>query len=457
MNTANLQYDNASQRLKASSHIFNIGSREVKKRIFENIDSKFSSLHQEGKIHIHDLETYTYTYNCLQLNVLQGFPYEQFSDYSSFRKITGIFNYYQNIITKLGHEQSGGIGFPNFDEELAVLFDKLNLENSTSNQQILKDSICNFVDWLNDNNERNCQYSFYVTLNLGLSTKEVGRFTTRFLIEYFMNSGLSIIKPNIVFKLKQGVNYKKDDPNYDLFCLSVQSTCKKMIPTYLLFDSKVNEMLDPMRIGIMGCRTKVAADIFGEPNTIGRANIAYTSINLPRIALEIEYNNSRLNIDEKFRLLNDKWKEIAFIVKDILLDRYNKLLKLNVEDFPNNYRFNLWIKDFKTVESLEEIFKHGTLSIGFIGLSETIEILTGNRYYSNNEIFAYALSFVKYMRETIDEFIKLHKLNFTLLASSGEFISGRFPEIDGKYYDHPVLKKGFYTKHPYFQGFESCA
>ena len=444
-NNKNMQYDNASQRLKASSYIFNIGSREAKRRTLEKLDPRFTSLHNEGKIHIHDLETYNYTYNCLQMDVLHGFPYEQFSRFSDFRKISGIFGHYQNLIMKLGHEQSGGIGFPNFDEELAVLFERLDLEDNDINRQILRDSVDSFIDWLNENHERNCQYSFYVTLNLGLSTEKIGRFVTRSAIEYFMNSTLDIIKPNIIFKIKKGINYSPEDPNYDLFQLAIKSTCKKMIPTYLLFDSKANEMWDPTKVAIMGCRTKVVANLFGEPRSIGRANIDYISINLPRIALEIDRDHPDVNLDVKFKMFKIKWTETALIVKEILHDRYQGLIQMEPKDFPCNYRFNLWIEDFKTAKSLEEIFKNGTLSVGFIGLSEAVEILTNKRYYSDDDIYSKTLDFVKYMRETVDGFIKEHNLNFTLLASSGEYISGRFPEIDSKYFDHPVIKNGFYT------------
>ena len=445
MKTNNIKYDNASQRLKASSHIFNIGSKEAKRRALEKMNPIFSSLHKEGKIHIHDLETYKYTYNCLQMDVLRDFPYERFQNISDFRKISSIFDHYQNLILKLGHEQSGGIGFPNFDEEIAVIFQRLDLEDNDTNRQILKDSIESFIDWLNENHERNCQYSFYVTINLGLCTQELGRFATHSAIEYFMKSSLDVIKPNIIFKIKKGVNYLPGDPNYDLFQLAVRSTCKKMIPTYLLFDSRSNEMWDPKKVAIMGCRTKVVANLYGEPRSIGRANIDYISINLPRIALEIDRDNPDSSVNEKFKMFKEKWTETAITVKDVLLDRYHGLLKLKPEDFPCNYRFNLWIREFETAGSLEEIFKNGTLSVGFIGLSEAVEVLSGEKYYSSNENYAQALDILKHMRNDVDGFIEKYSLNFTLLASSGEFISGRFPSLDKEYFDHPMIKKEFYT------------
>jgi len=440
-----IQYDNASQRLKASAYVYNIGAKEAKRRILKTIDKKFSNLHRKGKIHIHDLETYKYTYNCLQLDVLKGFPYDKFSKYSNSRKIIEIIRHFENLINKLGHEQSGGIGFPNIDDEISILFEKLKIPDSTENLQVLRDNLESLVDWLNEAHERNCQYSFYVTFNLGLSTKKVGRFVTRTVIEYFKNTALDVIKPNIIFKLKNGVNYLPEDPNYDLFCLSLESTCKKMIPTYLLFDSAVNVKLDPYKVAIMGCRTKVVANLFGEPRSIGRANIDYVTINLPRIALEIDRDHPKASVDEKFKLFEKMWKETAVLVKRILIDRYRRLLKLSPKDFLCNYEFNLWTVDFKSAKSMEDIFKNGTLSIGFIGLSEAVEVLSGKKFYSSDKDHARAIALVKFMREVVDGFRSEHNLNFTLLATSGEMISGRFPEADKKLFDHPVLKKEFYT------------
>lgn len=440
-----IQYDNASQRMKASGYIYNVGAKEAKRRILDTIDKKYSILHREGKIHIHDLETYKYTYNCLQMDVLQGFPFKRFTNYSDFRKISEIFNHYRNLIMKLGHEQSGGIGFPNFDEEISILFEKLKIPDSDENLRVLGDNINSFIDWMNESHERNGQYSFYVTLNLGLSTCKVGRFTSKSAIEYFKDSSLDVIRPNIIFKIKRGMNYLPEDPNYDLFCLAVESTCKKMIPTYLLFDSSANEMYNSNKVAIMGCRTKVVANLFGEPRSIGRANIAYISINLPRIALEIDRDYPDMSIDEKFDLFQMRWTETAVQVKEILLDRYHRLLDLKPSDFPCNYKCSLWIQDFRTAESLEEIFKHGTLSVGFIGLSDAVEVLSGEKYYSTDENYARAITIVKHMREVVDGFMDEHHLNFTLLASSGELISGRFPGIDRDTFIHPIIEKGFYT------------
>jgi ribonucleoside-triphosphate reductase len=440
-----IEYDNASQRLKPSAFIYNIGVKEAKKRILETINKEYAALHNEGKVHIHDLEMYKYTYNCLQLDVLQDFPYAEYSKYSQHQKIMELVRHYESLVNRLGHEQSGGIGFPNIDEEISVLFERLDIQASNENLLVLKDAIELFIDWLNQAHERNCQYSFYVTLNLGLSTSKVGRFVTRSIIEYFKNTSLDVIKPNIVFKLKRGVNYLPDDPNYDLYLFSLESSCKKMIPTYLLFDSIVNSSYDPYKVAIMGCRTRVVENLFGEPGSIGRGNIAYITINLPRIALEVDHDFPNAGIEEKYTRFKMKWKEIAIAVRDILIDRYKRLLELSPDKFPCNCEFQLWLKDFRTAENLADIFKDGTLSIGFIGLSEVVDILSGRKFYLSNDELSRAVELVKYMREVVDGFRKESQLNLTLLASSGEMISGRFPELDRKVFNHPILEKGFYT------------
>ena len=440
-----IQYDNAAQRKTYVGSVYEAGTEIIKERVLNELDEKYSRLHREGEVHIHDLEAYGLTYNCLQMDVLRGFPYERLHKFSDFRKISEIFIHYKDLIVKLGNEQSGGIGFPNFDEEVAILFERLDIPESEENLQILRDSIKSFVDWVNGARERCGQVTYYVSLNLGLSTSKVGRLVTRCLIEYFKDSPLEVIKPNIIFKVKSGVNYLPEDKNYDLFCLAIESTCRKMIPTYLLFDSKANETYDPRKVAIMGCRTKVVADLFGEPRSVGRGNICYATINLPRIALEIDRDYPDKNVDEKFELFKEKWTETAVLTKEILLDRYHRLLRLDPDDFPANYGFNLWIRDFRTAESLEEIFKHGTLSVGFMGLSDAVQVLSGKKYYSSEKDYARALDLVMHMREVVDGFIREHNLSFTLLASSGEFISGRFPDIDREYFNHEVIDKGFYT------------
>ena len=440
-----IQFDNAAQRKTYVGYVYEAGTNIIKSKILDEIDDRFSIPHREGDFHIHDLEAYGQTYNCLQVDILQGFPYKRFEEYSTSRKIIEIINHYKDVIAKLGNEQSGGIGFPNFDDEMCVLFNRMDITVNDENLDLLRCSIESFVDWSNRARERCGQTTYYVTLNLGLSTTIVGRFTTKSVIEYYMNSPAEIIKPNIVFKVKKGINHLPNDPNYDLFCLANESTCKKMIPTYLLFDSKVNSEFDPRMVGIMGCRTKVVSSLFGEDRSIGRINVDCATLNLPRIALKISRSSNDLPIDQKIMLFKQLCKKQSDVLCDLLIDRYHRLITMDKGDFPVNCKYNIQLTDFNNASSLEEIFRHGTLSIGFIGLSEAFEILSGEKFYHSKENHLLALDIVGYMRNLLDEYRQTHQLNFTLLASAGEYISGRFPDIDRLEFDHPILEEEYYT------------
>lgn len=217
-----------------------------------------------------------------------------------------------------------------------------------------------------------------------------------------------------------------------------------MIPTYVLCDSEPNKNVDAEKLAIMGCRTRVVADLFGENSSIGRGNIDNISINLPRLALEVDRDFGKLSVDEKIAKFIDKWDSVAKTTKDILLDRFEKVCSRLPEDFPINKKHHLWIEDF---DDVRQVLRHGTLSLGFIGLSEAFEVLTGERYYNNADVYVSALGFVKHMRDYCEFLRKEYNLNFSLLATSGELISGRFIDMDRTEFtpSAQIFEKEFYT------------
>ena len=168
------------------------------------------------------------------------------------------------------------------------------------------------------------------------------------------------------------------------------------------------------------------------------------SINLPRLALEVDRDFGKLSVDEKIAKFIDKWDSVAKTTKDILLDRFNKVCARNQEDFPINKKHHLWIEDF---DDVRQVFRHGTLSLGFIGLSEAFEVLTCERYYNNADVYVSALGFVKHMRDYCEFLRKEYNLNFSLLATSGELISGRFIDMDRTEFtpSAQIFEKEFYT------------
>ena len=438
--------ENAANRLSYVGHVYGVGERGVKSQILSSLPEKWAKLHEMGYIHIHDLDAYGLTYNCLTFDI-KNLDISGINDPTEQGRIIGLFSFLMLVIEDYGNEQSGGMAFANFDSDIDTMLNELGVKDTPENNAILRSCIRNFILFCNDNHTRMGLVSYYVTLNIGLGRTPRARFVAESLIDEFESLGDMVYKPNIVFKVKEGINRSEGDPNFDIYRKALLCTAKKMIPTYLLCDCEQDKPTDPTRLSVMGCRTRVVDDLYGQKGAIGRGNIDNISINLPRLALEIDRDYRESSFEEKMQTLRKRWTDVAETVKDILIDRYKKVVGQSKEDFPVNQRFNLWCKRFDEAESLEEVFKHGTLSIGFIGLSEAIEVLSGKKYYSDPSTLIATVGFVSYMREYCDFLRRETKMNFSLLATSGELISGRFTEMDRNEF-HPttdVFSKGYYT------------
>lgn len=436
--------ENASDRYSYVGEVYSIGEEYRKKEILSSLPKEWSDLHKKGFIHIHDLDAYGLTYNCLTLDILRDFPYERFTGLSQTRKIICVFEYLKNLFTDIGNEQSGGMALANFDNDIATILKNLEVELTDTNKELIGDCISQLINWCNHTHTRSGRTSYYVTFNIGLAKNEFARFLARTLVAEYDKGGALVYKPNIVFKVKAGVNRYEGDPNFDLYNEALLCTARKMIPTYVLCDSEPNKDVNPEKLAIMGCRTRVVANLFGEESSIGRGNVVNASINLPRIAILIEREMKNLSEDGKMKAFQEKWDQIAEITKNILLDRFNKTCKRKTQDFPINSTHHLWKEDFECVSS---VLRHGTISLGFIGLSEAMEILFKKRFYEDPQVYSYSIAFVNHMREYCNFLRNHYKLNFSLLATSGELISGRFTELDKAEFgeEYPIFEKGFYT------------
>ena len=442
-----LNNDNAANRTSYVGNVYNIGEKKFKEDILNSLPERWAKAHREGYIHIHDLDAYGLTYNCLAFNLVNHFPIEEFESIKSDSgKIIHLFELIKGLFTKIGNEQSGGMAFANFDNEMADMLYKLKIKLTDSNKELIKSLMRELILWCNGNHTRMGQTSYYITFNIGLAKSDISRFIAYTLLDEFGNTNDLVFKPNIVFKVKSGINFENDTPNHKLLEKSLTVTAKKMIPTYILCDSKPNKNIDPEKLAIMGCRSRIVQDEFGCEGAVGRGNIANISINLPKIALEIDKDFRDKDVDYKVEHFMKSWDVVAMITKQILLDRYEKLCKLKKEEFPTNLETQLWCESFDR-ENLEDVFKHGTLSIGFIGLGEAVQVLTGNKYYENVKSYMYALGIVKHMRDYVDFLRNEYNLNFSLLATAGELISGRFIDIDKELYkpEVDIFSKGFYT------------
>ena len=435
--------DNAANRKSYVGSIYNVGEKKVKEEILSSLDEKWATLHREGYIHIHDLDAYALTYNCLTFDLLKAFPYEDFDGLSSVKIILGVFDFLKELFERIGNEQSGGMALANFDDDLAAIFTQLNVDFH-GNEEIFRAAIHDLILWCNNTHTRMGQTSYYVSFNIGLAEGEFARFLAYTLIDEFYNAGELVYKPNIIFKVAKGVSRNPSDRNYDLLMKALDCTGKKMIPTYLLCDCEMDRDTPPELLSIMGCRTRVVADRFGKVGAIGRSNIDNVTINLPRLALEAKKELAESSSDELLARVKEKWLKVADSVTEILLDRFHKTCKQDVNLFPTLQRYDLLCENVNEVP-LTELFKHGTLSIGFIGLSETFELIFGDKYWKNDAVYAAAKDFVAFMREYTDKQSDKYDLNFSLLATSGELISGRFVEIDRARFKSSIFNKGFYT------------
>ena len=212
-----LTNENAANRSSYVGSVYNVGERAVKNEVLSSLPSEWSRLHREGYIHIHDLDAYGKTYNCLTFNFLNAFPYKQFEGLRDSGKIVRLFGFIKTLFADMGNEQSGGMAFANFDNELATVFEKLGVRYNESNCDLIAEAIADLLLWCNNTHTRMGQTSYYVTLNIGLAENEFARFIAYSVIEQFEKLGYTVYKPNIVFKVCKGVSRFEGDRNFDLY------------------------------------------------------------------------------------------------------------------------------------------------------------------------------------------------------------------------------------------------
>lgn len=262
-----------------------------------------------------------------------------------------------------------------------------------------------------------------------------------------LGNGETPIFPISIFKLKAGVNKLKTDPGYHLFKLACRVSAKRLFPNFSFLDAPHNaqyykEGRPETEVAYMGCRTRVMGNFYDPENetTYGRGNLSFTSINLPRLAIEAKGNT------EKF--FKDLFTTMD-LVKEQLLDRLEIQSRLHVYNMPFLMGQGVWCGSDKLsyTDEIREVIRHGSLSIGFIGLAEALYALYGKHHGESEEIHNIGKKIIRDMRSRCDEYAIEHKLNFTLLATPAEGLSGRFLNIDKKKYGiiPGVTDKDYYT------------
>ena len=307
-----------------------------------------------------------------------------------------------------------------------------------------------FVHNLNTMHSRAGAQTPFSSINYGTDTSPEGRMATRNILlalDAGLGHGETCIFPIHIFKVKEGVNYNEGDPNYDLFRLSCKVSAKRLFPNYTFLDSPFNlQYYVPGRpeteVATMGCRTRVMGNVYDPTRQIAysRGNLSFTSINLPRLAIES-------NGDEK--CFYEKLEHMLDLVSQQLLDRFEIQASKHIYNYPFLMGQGIWLDSdhLTNKDDLREVLKHGTLSIGFIGLAETLYALYGKHHGQAEEMQAKGLEIIGFMRDYCDNKSKAMQMNFTLLATPAEGLAGRFTRMDLKRYGkmNGVNDREYYT------------
>lgn len=307
-----------------------------------------------------------------------------------------------------------------------------------------------FIHNLNTMNSRAGAQVPFSSINYGTDTSPEGRMAMRNLLlatDAGLGDGETPIFPVQIFKVKEGVNYEKDDPNYDLFRLAMKTSAKRLFPNFSFLDAPFNKKYYKpndynSEVAYMGCRTRVMGNVYDPTRevTCGRGNLSFTSINLPRLAIE-----AKGDINKFYKSLDDM---IDLVIRQ-LLHRF----KIQCAKIGKNYPFlmgqNIWLDsdNIGEYDTVSEVLRHGTLTVGFIGLAETLKALIGKHHGESAEAQKLGLAIIGHMRKRMDDESQKTKLNFSLIATPAEGLSGRFVKIDRKIYGSipGVTDREYYT------------
>ncbi len=342
-------------------------------------------------------------------------------------------------------------GFEEISEAQALRAHEYAVKTGTQNtDKVTYQAMEALIHNLNTMNSRAGAQVPFSSINYGTDTSPEARMLIRNLLDATsagLGDGETPIFPVQIFKVKEGINYNESDPNYDLFKLACKVSAKRLFPNFSFIDAPFNLPYYKKgdynsEVAYMGCRTRVMGNTYDKSKevTCGRGNLSFTSVNLPRIGIE-----SQGDLKKFYEILD---KRIDMVIRQ-LLHRFQIQCSKKVYNYPFLMGQGVWIDSEKLGpnDSIAEVLKHGTLSMGFIGLAETLKALTGKHHGESAESQKLGLEIISHMRKRMDSESEKTGLNFTLLATPAEGLSGRFVRIDKqKYGEIPgVTDREYYT------------
>ncbi len=326
-----------------------------------------------------------------------------------------------------------------------------------------------FIHNMNTIHSRGGNQVVFSSINYGTDTSPEGRCIIREVLKSTyqgVGNGETPIFPIHIWKKKRGINYLPGDKNYDLYKFACKVSAKRFFPNFLNLDATFNcheawNANDPRRfekeVSTMGCRTRVFKDRHGEKTSIGRGNLSFSTINIVKLALECK--DLEDEVDKK-REFFKKLQKCIDIASEQLYDRYIFQCSAVKKQFPM-LMSGLWIRSEKleSNDKVEDVLKHGTLGIGFIGLAETLIVLTGKHHGEDEKSQELGLEIIKFMNKKIKEKSDYYDLNYSLLATPAEGLSGKFIKKDRKQFGSipHVTDKEYYTNSSHIPVWYNCS
>ena len=458
--------DNANVGNNFSSKLLRIASESNKWHNLAIMPKKLAKAHENGDLYYHDLDSYNLTTNCLHIPTKEVLENGFNTGYGYIRppkRIESAAELSCILLQSTQNDMFGGQAHPDFDNDMAefVEFTRNQIRDELEEMEVPESKIDQIVEKklrrsveqamqgivynLNTMHSRAGSQVPFSSINLGIPhTKEAALVCEVFLEEYDkgLGNGEQPIFPNIIFRVKDGVNKKEGDPYYYLFKIACRVASKRMNPTFMNIDADFNkEYYDKGYMpATMGCRTYLMSNINGEPGTKGRGNIAPTTINLPRLGIL-----ANGDVNKFFELLKEKLE----LSRESLLHRYDVLKLLRVKDLPFVAGQGLMkgAEGLSPDDSIEPILKQGSWAIGFIGLAETLTALIGSHHGETEEARELGVKIVTYIREFCDEYKEKDRLNWSCYATPAEGLSGKFILKDQQVFGKikGVTDKDYYT------------
>ena len=513
--------ENANMNSETPSGMMMKFASELSKSYIDNTilckDKEIKNAIDSNLLHIHDKDYYiTKSLNCIQYpldKLLKNGFSVLYSDNRPAKRIESASMLTCIIFEAVQNEMFGGQSIPAFDFFLApyvkmayieeiknfeslldkdfhTLYEepiddylvKNDIPHDLNNPQFIKQYAINrtvrrvfqsmesLIHNLNTIHSRGGNQVVFSSINYGTDTSAEGRCIIRELLNATykgVGSGATAIFPIHIWKKKRGINFLPEDRNYDLYQLACKVTAKRFYPNFINLDAPFNthekwRADDPEKykyeVATMGCRTRVFDDRFGEKTSIARGNLSFSTINIVKIAIQC------MNIkdqDEKLKTFFSELSKVLEITARQLVDRYDYQKTAKAMQFPVLMQY-IW-PECETLKSREQeigdIIKHGTLAIGFIGLAECLIALTGKHHGESKDSQKLGIKIISFMRDRVSEFGNRYNLNFSLIATPAEGLSGKFVKKDKEEFGiiKGVTDKDYYTNSNHVPVYYHCS